>query len=1239
MIKKSFLSFLVAFSFLLVLNSAIAGSFAVGYEGNLWRCTETNCEIIVEGNFSTADIVWDSKDGIEEGMFVRNLDDGKYYHCLQNECYSVEDSEGLNKCVFMDEFGGGISGIFDPTIFCLKEVEREIWSCKGDWQDSSCEKLTDYPPSAGNIGKLFPVYDQNVYFNLEDNLFKCGAWGCYRAMQNVGYIKSDFLGGIYYKYNTSNRLHYCNQGFFPSESKSCNALTENNLAPGYISEAQNIIAGTRGNIIYACGPYTNCIEVGEIANYYDFNPSSVIWAPENNFYTLEGPESDNTDRNLLFCDYDSKNCSRIIKGKFYMDSMRISFDTFFIVHYPDKILYSHSPSTGFRPVFLNGGPVKVDPYTLRSMGIEEPDLFAVDLENKIMYCNATDCNYFDTDNEKFYLERAPVNYYNYTTLGENYLYTLDSEGDMWFFRPPIEEDPAIAKQISSEPFYSKSIRPTLQYFSINNKCSGAVPKNSVICSGDNSGLTESTENIFVEECTTERKCEYVCEKGYQKIGSECIKGEDDKKYGIYLLDNNNDLWRCTDNNCVEVKEDMFTTTMIVDNNNVVFIKKGDGNVAWCDEACYDINNEGKKINFRGFSPNFDFGIYAHENYIHSYDDRNFWFCDYNQCIEINMNPKNAYSTIMPINQKDFFWGTRKFNKYMDDDIGFYSEGEIKQFAYGSFQGYFKMFYDLYNGVYTFYQKQESSSNYDIFFCDRRDCYTMHDGAYYPFGVRTNTFISPKGNFLVTEAFTGKLLSCSINGCFEVEKGIPKIDFSGGARDKYGNVYTLDRNDISSNWGLWYCTSKKCSEIMNDAETEIQRGFFYRYGATIGDITSITYDWNEGIFAFNDVEDKIIHCTKEKCKSVYSGILKPESFVADGNTGMFALDQEKKMWHCNLERCEKISEEVMYFDDNIKYQTMISDLNGGIYSFGEGTDYYPLFHCDSNSCKQLTGELFNNTKILSVFQKEVPYSEEENGDGQHLECHNDNCVFVEGEDECVRELVDDPYCIARHRECDISENCNLVLGEDIDSCSTALDCILQEEHLECHNDACVIVNGFGEDECEEGPAGDAFCATQHRECNAFGNCELLNGEGNDLCYFNSECGFGGNNSITLFTGTSDRNILLNIKCLRDVNDDGILTMNGEEEIFSIDANCFATGNQVRIDGKDLNEGQVYSISLEIPEPCAVCTKTIYVAFTGTGAGKGNINIPDNNIASVFVILIALMSIFILNKKETQKLKKK
>ena len=55
------------------------------------------------------------------------------------------------------------------------------------------------------------------------------------------------------------------------------------------------------------------------------------------------------------------------------------------------------------------------------------------------------------------------------------------------------------------------------------QCSGTVPSNATLCSGDSQGLNRDTPIILVSSCTNDQKCEYICDTGYHIENGVCVE--------------------------------------------------------------------------------------------------------------------------------------------------------------------------------------------------------------------------------------------------------------------------------------------------------------------------------------------------------------------------------------------------------------------------------------------------------------------------------------------------------------------------------------------------------------------------------------------------------------------------------------------------------------------------------------------------------------------------------------------
>ncbi len=60
-----------------------------------------------------------------------------------------------------------------------------------------------------------------------------------------------------------------------------------------------------------------------------------------------------------------------------------------------------------------------------------------------------------------------------------------------------------------------------------SKCTGDIPEDAELCTDDDKNLTQNVSRILVSACTNSRKCEYVCDNGYDYDDGECVKEEYD----------------------------------------------------------------------------------------------------------------------------------------------------------------------------------------------------------------------------------------------------------------------------------------------------------------------------------------------------------------------------------------------------------------------------------------------------------------------------------------------------------------------------------------------------------------------------------------------------------------------------------------------------------------------------------------------------------------------------------------
>ena len=120
-----------------------------------------------------------------------------------------------------------------------------------------------------------------------------------------------------------------------------------------------------------------------------------------------------------------------------------------------------------------------------------------------------------------------------------------------------------------------------------------------------------------------------------------------------------------------------------------------------------------------------------------------------------------------------------------------------------------------------------------------------------------------------------------------------------------------------------------------------------------------------------------------------------------------------------------------------------------------------------------------------------------------------------------------------------------------------------------------------------------------------------------------------NSITSFVGVFDENIILKSSCLWDANAViGLEAVSGNySKIFSV-AHCLGAGNITAISDENIPLNVNMQVTLVIPQPCDVCSRTIYV--NTVEQNQSTQIIPDNNFLIVLLFLCVIVA-FISKKK--------
>lgn len=114
--------------------------------------------------------------------------------------------------------------------------------------------------------------------------------------------------------------------------------------------------------------------------------------------------------------------------------------------------------------------------------------------------------------------------------------------------------------------------------------------------------------------------------------------------------------------------------------------------------------------------------------------------------------------------------------------------------------------------------------------------------------------------------------------------------------------------------------------------------------------------------------------------------------------------------------------------------------------------------------------------------------------QHTECQNNSCAVVNGKgNDQCRGNQD---CQGSYSICQ-NNSCTTVFGNGISTCSSNADC--QQSHTVCMYESCIQVQGPGTNEC----GSNQDCIQTHTVCEAK-TCKVVQGQGKNECNTNQDC---------------------------------------------------------------------------------------------------------------------------------------
>ena len=342
-----------------------------------------------------------------------------------------------------------------------------------------------------------------------------------------------------------------------------------------------------------------------------------------------------------------------------------------------------------------------------------------------------------------------------------------------------------------------------------------------------------------------------------------------------------------------------------------------------------------------------------------------------------------------------------------------------------------------------------------------------------------------------------------------------------------------------------------------------------------------------------------------------------------------------------------SNAILYQDDNIGLTALDNNINILV---DANTSTKCEWYCKDDFHKGATGTLDENICLLNCSP----------GDTNTVECNPNGCPSegtktqicdangLWGEwSDCTGCFgsENDNMCTAlngcsgeRNRSCDAT--CNFTIWS---TCTNSGTCIKDQSNCpECLQST---------ETCESTP-GRLGTRDNRGDCSDTCSCiedaftySCVIGKCGATAQNATSCGFGEifddcrcipivpiENSIIDFNGFYDGNIYLGIRCAKDVIEDANLRVSETTQgtrLFE-DNNCLAQSEWIMITSsiQVLIKNSVYEITLTIPKPCNICSKTIFIPILD----KKESNIPDSS--PLIVLLIVSIVLIVIPKSKRQ-----
>jgi hypothetical protein len=415
--------------------------------------------------------------------------------------------------------------------------------------------------------------------------------------------------------------------------------------------------------------------------------------------------------------------------------------------------------------------------------------------------------------------------------------------------------------------------------------------------------------------------------------------------GIYATDINNDLWRCTQERCVEVATGNFSGLSIqsdptggiyvLDRNLII---KNHGGKEYVAGSLWHCNENG--CNLISDEKEFRWNYSVLNNgkaFVISYFDKEVWVCDGGGCTLLSDATQYSGGCFLKSEENNFsvILMDEGYDLWKCISVG--SINQCTEIYVGdsscSDDGGFRWSESTPNELVVANQSKSGSPSASL--------YRVQVGGYAWNSHSANYINLLKGGYFMTQDGGVSEELWHIDG---PSKRRINIFASGvhnfGASDSVGGMFVCSYPD-----GIWHCSLTGCVKI-SDQDCPAEKPFSDNLG---------------GAFLVDNV---VFHCTSTTCNQIgtfFSGASSIDD-VVDSLGNLFVDDSSSSLWKCSSTSCSKLASGGISVHAGI----VALDNLGGIFALKSGLPVY----CSDTGCVTLDTETFYSYSLKYQVQEEI-----------------------------------------------------------------------------------------------------------------------------------------------------------------------------------------------------------------------------------------------------------------------------